>query len=265
MAASIDDLAGFAKSCLGDDEELGAPSGSSGIVFCRTKVETDSLCIELNKRGVITRAYHAGLEVLFLLLSDIFCSYLLYQEVERVHVQELWMAGTVPVITATVSFGMGVDRGPVRFVAHWSVPACISSYYQESGRAGRDGKLSYARLYYSYSDRDMLSSLMRREVERAEGNRKEELKARHTSFKILIKYAESASSCRHAIFSCYFGDHVTDCEDACNVCVNPDSAVERLRDYQSGLMFEPNQDEETLAASKAKREFNNLISRKFRM
>ena len=111
-AANIDDLAGFAKSCLGDDEELGAPSGSSGIVFCRTKVETESLCIELNKRGIITRAYHAGLEVLFLLLSDIFCSYLLYQEVERVQVQELWMVGTVPVITATVSFKMGVDRHP---------------------------------------------------------------------------------------------------------------------------------------------------------
>jgi ATP-dependent DNA helicase Q5 len=84
-----------------------------GIVYCRTRDDTESLAKGLTKRGMPCLAYHAGL-----------------RDADRSQVQEDWMDGKVPVITATISFGMGVDKASVRFVAHWSVPQSVAAYYQ---------------------------------------------------------------------------------------------------------------------------------------
>jgi superfamily II DNA helicase RecQ len=70
---------------------------------------------------------------------------------ERSQVQEEFIEGMVPVITATIAFGMGIDKSSVRFVAHWNLPRSVTNYYQESGRAGRDGRDSFARIFCPYS------------------------------------------------------------------------------------------------------------------
>ncbi|KAF3817252.1 hypothetical protein GH733_011652, partial [Mirounga leonina] len=107
----------------------------------------EQLATELSYRGVSAKAYHAGLKAS-----------------ERTLVQNEWMEEKVPVIVATISFGMGVDKANVRFVAHWNIAKSMAGYYQESGRAGRDGKPSWCRLYYSRNDRDQVSFLIRKEV-----------------------------------------------------------------------------------------------------
>jgi ATP-dependent DNA helicase Q5 len=103
-----------------------------GIIYCRTREGCQELAGRLTSKGILAKAYHAGLK------AD-----------NRTMIQQEWTKGDVPIIVATISFGMGVDKANVRFVVHWTVPKGIESYYQESGRAGRDGLKSFCRLYYS--------------------------------------------------------------------------------------------------------------------
>uniref|UniRef100_A0A8C0W8F4 DNA 3'-5' helicase n=1 Tax=Castor canadensis TaxID=51338 RepID=A0A8C0W8F4_CASCN len=138
-------LRDFCLKALGQKADKGL--SGCGIVYCRTREACEQLAIELSSRGVNAKAYHAGLKA-----SD------------RTQVQNEWMEEKVPVIVATISFGMGVDKANVRFVAHWNIAKSMAGYYQESGRAGRDGKPSWCRLYYSRNDRDQVSFLIRKEI-----------------------------------------------------------------------------------------------------
>lgn len=105
--------------------------GGCGIVYVRSRRKTVEIAEYFKSHGVDSRAYHAGL------------SYAV-----RMGIQARWMGGEVPVIVATNAFGMGVDKGDVRFVAHYGFPSSLEEYYQEIGRAGRDGGVSYVALYY---------------------------------------------------------------------------------------------------------------------
>ncbi|XP_032285481.1 ATP-dependent DNA helicase Q5 isoform X2 [Phoca vitulina] len=197
-------LRDFCLKALGQKADKGLVSGC-GIVYCRTREACEQLATELSYRGVSAKAYHAGLKAS-----------------ERTLVQNEWMEEKVPVIVATISFGMGVDKANVRFVAHWNIAKSMAGYYQESGRAGRDGKPSWCRLYYSRNDRDQVSFLIRKEVAKLQEKRgnKASDKAAVLAFDALVTFCE-ALGCRHAAIAKYFGDAPPACTKGCDHCRDP--------------------------------------------
>uniref|UniRef100_A0A671YPI0 ATP-dependent DNA helicase n=1 Tax=Sparus aurata TaxID=8175 RepID=A0A671YPI0_SPAAU len=191
----------FIKKALALDTRQGC-----GIVYCRTREGCETVAYQLTKLGVLAKAYHAGLK-----------------GGDRTEVQNEWMQGKVLVIVATISFGMGVDKANVRFVAHWNLAKSLASYYQESGRAGRDGLPSSCRTYYSPKDRDQMNFLIRQEVGRRQakrGTEKETDKTAITDFEAMVSFCVQ-ESCRHATISKFFGDKTPNCAGACDYCRNP--------------------------------------------
>ncbi|NWY60742.1 RECQ5 helicase, partial [Chionis minor] len=203
-------LKDFCLKALEVKNATGVYSGC-GIVYCRMRDMCDQLAIELSYRGVKAKAYHAGLKA-----------------ADRTSVQNEWMEEKIPVIVATISFGMGVDKANVRFVAHWNIAKSMAGYYQESGRAGRDGKPSCCRLYYSRNDRDQVSFLIKKElsnIQEKKGTLKESDKAAMTAFDAIVNFCEELG-CRHAAIAKYFGDVTPPCNKCCDYCKNP-AAVKR--------------------------------------
>uniref|UniRef100_A0A4W2C2J9 ATP-dependent DNA helicase n=1 Tax=Bos indicus x Bos taurus TaxID=30522 RepID=A0A4W2C2J9_BOBOX len=203
-------LRDFCLKALGQKADKGL--SGCGIIYCRTREACEQLATELSYRGVNAKAYHAGLKA-----------------PERTLVQNEWMEEKVPVIVATISFGMGVDKANVRFVAHWNIAKSMAGYYQESGRAGRDGKPSWCRLYYSRSDRDQVSFLIRKEVAKLQEKRgnKASDKAAVLAFDALVAFCEE-SGCRHAAIAKYFGDSPPACTKGCDCCQNPTGVRKQL-------------------------------------
>ncbi|ODN03573.1 ATP-dependent DNA helicase Q5 [Orchesella cincta] len=193
----------FCQASLGEGwQNVKKSERSCGIVYCRTREATDHVAEILTKKGMLTKAYHAGLKTS-----------------ERELVQDEWMKGEVPVITATISFGMGVDKGSVRFVAHWLPPQSVAGYYQESGRAGRDGKKSFCRIYYSKSERDSVAFLIKQDS--AKSKKETQAKAAMEAFEAMVRYCQEPS-CRHNFFAKYFGDSkVQNCGPMCDFCTDP--------------------------------------------
>ncbi|MGH0147580.1 UNVERIFIED_CONTAM: hypothetical protein FKN15_010873, partial [Acipenser sinensis] len=147
-----------------------------GIIYCRTRDSCGEVANKLTQRGILSKAYHAGLKA-----------------GDRATVQNEWMEGKVPVIVATISFGMGVDKANVRFVAHWNIAKSMAGYYQESGRAGRDGAPSCCRLYYSRTDQDQLRFLITKEISMSQAKRgtvKDCDKATMEGFEALVAFCE---------------------------------------------------------------------------
>ncbi|KAK2588441.1 hypothetical protein KPH14_004436 [Odynerus spinipes] len=208
----FDHLKNFIMEALGPLNECTPKvKRNCGIIYCRKKEATEIIANKLSMSNIPTLAYHAGLK-----------------NQERNEVQNKWTMGEVPVIAATCSFGMGVDKATVRFVVHWTVPQNIAAYYQESGRAGRDGNPAFCRIYFSNEEFGPISFLIKEESTQ---KNTELAKARWKNFEKSVAYCLEAK-CRHGVFSKFFGDSPPPCKNNCDVCKNKDVVQARISQFE---------------------------------
>ncbi|KER33574.1 LOW QUALITY PROTEIN: hypothetical protein T265_12604 [Opisthorchis viverrini] len=211
-----EDVFSYASACLSWDGSVKKSWDhiGSGIVYCRTRSDCELMASSLSGRGLPTRAYHAGLT-----------------KTARENVQNDWSAGVFPVVAATISFGMGVDRANVRFVFHWTLPKSIASYYQESGRAGRDGKQAFCRIYYSKQERNTVMFLTNQSTNHRKSDSKNHAH-RKDDLEKMVNFVES-TICRHRQLADYFNDESPRCINRCDVCVNKNRVSDNLAAFRS--------------------------------
>ncbi len=185
--------------------------GKSGIIYCNSRAKVEDTAARLQSRGISAQAYHAGLE-----------------NSVRAEVQEKFQRDDVQIVVATVAFGMGINKPNVRFVVHFDIPRNIESYYQETGRAGRDGLPAEAMLFYDPAD----MAWLRRCLDEKPAGQLQDIE-RH-KLNAMGAFAE-AQTCRRLVLLNYFGEGRQEACGNCDICLDPPRRYDGLVDAQKAL------------------------------
>jgi ATP-dependent DNA helicase RecQ len=183
----------------------------SGIIYCTSRRRTEELSQKLTAKGLQARCYHAGLAI-----------------AERQTVQDLFIKDKLDIVVATVAFGMGIDKPNVRFVVHYEIPKNIESYYQETGRAGRDGLPAQAMLFYDPADPARIRGLLEK------NENKEQLRIELHKLNTMVAFAE-AQTCRRQVLLNYFGEYSHKACGNCDICLDPPKSYDATEDAQKIL------------------------------
>lgn len=188
-----------------------AQQDSSGIIYCNSRAKVDDIADKLKKRGIRSAAYHAGMD------ND-----------ERAWVQRQFLTDGIQVVVATVAFGMGINKSNVRYVVHHDVPRSIENYYQETGRAGRDGLPSEALLLFDEKD----AARVKQWIEQGENN--ERLAVCLQKFEAMEAFGD-ALTCRRMVLLNYFSEFANQSCGNCDICLDPPTLFDGLETAQKVL------------------------------
>eukprot|EP00516_Mucochytrium_quahogii_P003424 CAMPEP_0203757060 /NCGR_PEP_ID=MMETSP0098-20131031/10220_1 /ASSEMBLY_ACC=CAM_ASM_000208 /TAXON_ID=96639 /ORGANISM=" , Strain NY0313808BC1" /LENGTH=1059 /DNA_ID=CAMNT_0050649165 /DNA_START=95 /DNA_END=3274 /DNA_ORIENTATION=- len=184
-----------------------------GVVYCFSRKECEDVARELqNALGNIVTFYHAGIE----------------DSAEKASRQALWTDNKVRIIVATIAFGMGIDKPDVRYVVHFTMPKSITNFYQESGRAGRDGQVSECHLYYSYGDKRKLEKMIKNDgapygMQRSSGGNERKKNLQLQNLNRMTQFCMNDVDCRRKLILEYFGESFprAACNNTCDNCATP--------------------------------------------
>jgi bloom syndrome protein len=178
-----------------------------GIIYCLSRKQCEDVAAELCTRRVKAHHYHAGME------PD-----------EKSQVQRDWQRGQIKVIVATIAFGMGIDKPDVRFVIHHTIPKSLEGYYQETGRAGRDGAASDCHLFYGTHDLFTL----RKMIDENQDGSKEQKDRQHDMLRRVVQFCLNKTDCRRVQVLAYFAESFSkeDCNNACDNCNTTEEMIE---------------------------------------
>ncbi|MHA6288431.1 DNA helicase RecQ [Maricaulis sp. CAU 1757] len=191
---------------------LDSRRGVSGIVYCLSRKSTEEIAAALSAEGYRALPYHAGLDA----------------EVRREN-QEIFMAEPEVVMVATIAFGMGIDKPDIRYVVHLNMPGSMEAYYQEIGRAGRDGAAAEAMMLYGLQD-----ARMRRQFIDQDGAEDDHKRREHKRLDTLLAYCE-ATTCRRLVLLEYFGESGGEPCGNCDICLDPPKLIDGTREAQMVL------------------------------
>ncbi len=183
----------------------------AGIVYCLSRKRVEKVTDQLREAGFSAASYHAGLPAM-----------------QRQRVQEDFLRDDVRIIVATVAFGMGIDKSNIRYVVHYDIPKNIESYYQETGRAGRDGLAAEALLLFGYGD----IALARGLIENSDNPEQKRIELHKLN--TMVGFAE-ALSCRRQVLLGYFGERLAEDCGNCDICLNPPDLVDVTEDARKAL------------------------------